>query len=341
MAGPDTGALAPLRDVGARDARNTTALYPLDIAIADYDRTRPLIDGRVKAEGLAITTHTPDVRGDFCTRPVYEAFDASEMSFSWYLEARDRDAPCLALPVFPMRMAVWAYVFVRADSGITKPSDLIGKRIGARGYRYTVNLWLRGLFADHYGLKPEDTTWVTAETENNGYAIPQGIDIDLRPDSDPVENLKDGAVDAIYCTGIPQAFANGERWIRRLFPDARAEMRAFVQRTGIMPITHIFVMKKALAAQEPWIAESLTRAFMQSQQAADQIYNSDAKLMSLLESVFIVEEQTARYGANPYAHGLAPNRKTIETFVRYAHQQGYISRSIPVEALFVPATLGL
>jgi 4,5-dihydroxyphthalate decarboxylase len=336
MTAPDTG--SPALD---REAQAKTAPLPLDIAIADYDRTRALIDGRVKAKGLAITTHTPDVRGDFCTRPVYEAFDASEMSFSWYLEARDRDAPCLALPVFPMRMAVWAYVFVRADSNITKPSDLIGKRIGARGYRYTVNLWLRGLFEEHYGLKPADTVWVTAENENNGFVIPKGITIERRDDADPVENLKNGVVDAIYCTGIPEAFENGEPWIRRLFPDTQSEMRSFVQRTGIMPITHIFVMKKALAERQPWIAQSLFDAFVQSQQAADRIYQTDAKLMSLLESVFIVEQQKALYGANPYAHGLGPNRKTIETFVRYAHSQGYISRRIPLDELFVPATLGL
>ncbi len=341
MTAPDTGSPALEREAPTKKAGADAALVPLDIAIADYDRTRALIDGRVTAQGLALTTHTPDVRGDFCTRPVYEAFDGSEMSFSWYLEARDRNAPCLALPVFPMRMAVWAYVFVRADSNITKPSDLIGKRIGARGYRYTVNLWLRGIFAEHYGLKPEDSVWVTAEPENNGFVIPWGIAIERRDDADPVENLKAGIVDAIYCTGIPPAFENGEPWIRRLFPDTPGEMRSFVQRTGIMPITHIFVMKKLLTERQPWVAESLYHAFVQSQQAADRIYQTDAKLMSLLESVFIVEQQKSLYGANPYAHGLKPNAKTIETFVRYAHDQGYISRRIPLDELFVPATLGL
>jgi 4,5-dihydroxyphthalate decarboxylase len=336
MTAPDTGSIAL-----GRDAPTSAALYPLNVAIANYDRTRPLIDGRVKAKGLAITTHTPDMRGDFCTRPVYEAFDASEMSFSWYLEARDRNAPCLALPFFPMRMAVWAYVFVRADSTITKPSDLVGKRIGAQGYRYTVNLWLRGIFEEYYGLRPQDSVWVTAETENNGYVVPQGIAIEKRPGTDPVENLKTGVVDAIYCTGIPDAFARGESWIRRLFPDTAQEMRSFVARTGIMPITHAFVMNKPLSEREPWIAESLTRALMQSQLVADEIYQADAKLMSLPESVFILEQQRALYGDHPYAHGIAPNRKIVETFVRYAHAQGYISRRIPVDELFVPGTLGL
>ena len=44
---------------------------------------------------------------------------------------------------------------------------------------------------------------------------------------------------------------------------------------------------------------------------------------------------------NPYSHGIGPNRKVIETFVRYAHEQGYISRNLPVEELFVSNTLTL
>ncbi len=336
MTAPDTGSLALDRDTPAK-----TGLFPLNIAIANYDRTRPLIKGWVKGKGLAITTHTPEVRGDFCTKPVYEEYDAAEMSFSWYLEARDRNAGCMALPIFPMRMAVMAYVFVRADSGITKPSDLIGKRIGVRGYRYTVNLWLRGIFNDHYGLAPEQTTWVTAEDENNGFVIPKGVNIELRRDSDSAENLKNGVVDAIYCTGIPDAFTRGEPWIRRLFLDTQGEMRDHFQRTGIMPITHTFVMNKQLTEREPWVAESLYQAISDSQRMCDEIYQTDPKLMSLYEAVFIVEQQKAAYGSTPYAHGVAPNRKIIETFVRYAHEQGYISRQIPVEELFVPGTLTL
>ena len=54
-----------------------------------------------------------------------------------------------------------------------------------------------------------------------------------------------------------------------------------------------------------------------------------------------VKQQKAAYGSNPYVQGLGPNRKIVETFVRYAHDQGYISRRIPVEELFVPGTLGL
>ena len=49
----------------------------------------------------------------------------------------------------------------------------------------------------------------------------------------------------------------------------------------------------------------------------------------------------AAYGDNPYRQGFAPNRAVMETFVRYAHEQGYISRAIPIRELFVRETLDL
>jgi 4,5-dihydroxyphthalate decarboxylase len=335
MASPDNGPV-----VVERERTRTSGLYPIDIAFADYDRTRPLIDGRVKPEGIALKANTSWI-GDFCTRPVYEDYDAAEMSFSWYVAARDRGEPCIAIPIFPLRMAVWAYVFVRSDSNITKPSDLIGKRIGAQGYRYTVNLWLRGLFKEHYGFSPEQATWVTNETEGAGYVMPKNVKVEIRKGKSPEDKLRDGEVDAIWCTSVTPAFLKGEKWVRRLFPDCQGEMQRFVRSTGIMPITHTLVMKKQLAEREPWIAESLFRAFVAAQKSTDEIYHTDPKLASLLDSVFILEQQQAAYGANPYVQGLAPNRKIVETFVRYAHDQGYISRQIPVEELFVPSTLAL
>lgn len=333
MAAPDNGPV-----VIEREAARTQALYPIDIAFADYDRTRPLVDGRVKAQGIALKTNTAWI-GDFCTRPVYEDYDAAEMSFSWYIAARDRGEPCIALPIFPLRMAVWAYVFVRADSAITKPSDLIGKRIGAQGYRYTVNLWLRGLFKEFYGFSPEQATWVTNETEGAGYVVPKGINVEIRKGKSPEEKLKDGEVDAIWCTSVTPAFQKGEKWVRRLFPDAQGEMQRFVQRTGLMPITHTLVMKKELAEREPWIAKNLYQAFVDAQKAADDVLQDDPKRFSYLDSVFVQEQQQAAYGANPYVQGIKANRKIIEAFARYAHDQSYVSRKLSVEELFVPGLL--
>ena len=51
MTSPDNGPV-----VLERDSAQSQILRPLDIAFADYDRHRPLVDGRVKAKGLASKT---------------------------------------------------------------------------------------------------------------------------------------------------------------------------------------------------------------------------------------------------------------------------------------------
>src|SRR3954462_7019269 len=90
------------------------------IAFGDYDRTRPLMDGRARIDGIEPTFFTEDI-GAFCTRPVYEEFDVAEMSFSWFVAARDRGEPVIGFPVFPLRMPVFAYMFCRSDASYQAP----------------------------------------------------------------------------------------------------------------------------------------------------------------------------------------------------------------------------
>lgn len=329
----DTGVVA--ERIAASDG-----LYPIDLAFADYDRTRPLIDGRVRPEGIALKTNTAWI-GDFCIRPVYEEYDAAEMSLSWYVMARVRGEPVIALPVFPLRMPVFAYVFVRDDAPFAKPSDLAGKRVATPLYRITVNLWLRGMFQEHYGLAPSDIRWVVTEAaEGAGFQMPPGVEIARAPGVEAEDLLERGEVDAIFLPVLPERFLAGTSRLRRLFRDPQAEMENYVQRTGILPITHTIVMKQGLAEREPWIAESLTRAFFEAQRVCDAYWRADPKHLSLPGGVFFLEQQRRAFGPNPYAQGIAANRKVLETFVRYAHEQGYIARRPAIEELFPKHLLG-
>ncbi len=310
----------------------------LSLAIAEYDRTRAIIDGRVKPQGIRLDINCAWI-GDFCYYPVYEKYDVAEMSLSWYVAARLRGEPVIALPVFPLRMAVHGYVFCRAGDSYTSPKDLLGKRIASTGYRYTVNLWLRGIFKDHYGVAPERMRWITNEPEGAGFEIPKGIDVTVAEGKSPDELLFAGEADAVIGAVIPESFRRGDPRIRRIFPDPRAEMRAYYKKTGIFPITHTIVMKESLAREEPWIAEHLVKAFRESQRLCEEL-NAEPKRHSLPESVFILEEQQAAYG-EPWKHGLEPNRAVLEAFVRYAHEQGYIARRAPIEEFFAANTLSL
>jgi 4,5-dihydroxyphthalate decarboxylase len=322
---------------------NSAAKHALRItaALADYDRTRRLIDGRVKPDGIDLETSGLYI-GDFCMKPVYEAYDIAEMSLSWYVMARCRDEPVVALPIFPLRMSVFAYVLVRADSPYYEPKDLIGKRVGVTAYRMTVSMWLRGIFREHYGLSPEQVEWVkTWRDEGAGYVIPANITYSVAENRTPEELLDRGEVDALYVPELPRSFVEGRSKFRRLFRDAQAEMRGFVQRSGILPITHTVVMSKALNEQQPWIGESLFCAFCEAQRQSNEYWFADEKHLAMPDSVFFLEQQRAAYGINPWSHGFSNNRHVIDTFLRYAHEQGYTSRHLSPEELFPANMLGL
>jgi 4,5-dihydroxyphthalate decarboxylase len=314
-----------------------TGLLPLNIAFSDYDRTRPLVDGRIVPAGIAPRYVLDDI-GQFCKRPVYEEFDVAEMSFSWYCAARDRGEPVIALPVFPLRMPVHAYMFCRADAPYTSPSQLRGKKIGVEGYRFTVNLWLRGIVQDHYGVKPHEMSWVsTLASEGAGFVYPAGVDISVMPDAEPEELLLDGTVDAVFSPIILPGILKGDPRLRRLLPDPRAEMVGYYRKTGILPITHTVVVSEALLAREPWIADNLLAAFREAQRVCDEAY-LEPKYLSEFDAVLNLEAQRRDFGETQYVHGLKRNRHIVETFVRYAHEQGYIKNPLDVDTLFAPVS---
>src|SRR4051812_5618590 len=162
------------------DAPAAKAVRPmkLRIAVGDYDRTRPLLNGQIQSEGLRLKVISAPI-GEFCVRPVYEEYDVAECSFSWYVAARSRGEPVIALPIFPLRMAVLGYMFVRSDSPFKSPKDLIGRRVATSSYRATVNLWLRGILKDHWGVTPQELQWVTVNPEAQNFVIPEGVSCTL------------------------------------------------------------------------------------------------------------------------------------------------------------------
>ena len=116
----------------------------LTLMLADYHRTCPLLKGEIQAKGINLQPRRAE-SGEACMRPVYEEFDIAEMSLSWYMMARCRNEPVIALPIFPLRMQIHPYIFCSASSGIERPEDLEGKKIGMDEYRLTVGLWARGI----------------------------------------------------------------------------------------------------------------------------------------------------------------------------------------------------
>jgi 4,5-dihydroxyphthalate decarboxylase len=306
----------------------------LTLMLADYHRTRPLLNGEVKAKGVNLQPRRAET-GEACMRPVYEEFDIAEMSMSWYMMARCRKEPVIALPIFPLRMQIHPYIFCSASSGIEQPGDLKGKKIGMDEYRLTVGLWARGILQEHYGVRPEDCQWYTSEPERAGYQPPANIAITVV--NEPTEALLlRGEIDALIPPNIVPSFRAKDRRIRRVFKEVRKTVNEYYRKTRIFPITHALVMREALFKEHPWLTSSLLEAFTEAEAVCRKSY-AYAKRSAFPSAVLILEEEEEIFGENPWGHGLTPeNRVVLEKFVQYAHEQGYIANRPPLSELFAP-----
>ncbi len=308
----------------------------LSLLLADYHRTHPILSGAVAAEGIKFASQQA-IPGEACMRPVYEEYDIAEMSLSWYVMARSRNEPVIALPIFPLRMQIHPYIFCSPSAGIERPEDLKGKRIGMDQYRLTVGLWARGILQEYHGVRPQDCQWFTSEPESPdaGFQTPQGVNITLANQSTEAMLLR-GELDALIPPNIVPSFRNKDRRIRRVFQDARATVNEYFRKTKIFPITHTLVVRQELFDRQPWLVASLLKTFDEAESLCRKSYEY-AKRSAFPSAVLILEEEEEVFGKNPWAHGLTPeNRVVLEKFVEYANQQGYIPNRPALSELFAP-----
>jgi 4,5-dihydroxyphthalate decarboxylase len=306
----------------------------LTLMLADYHRTRPLLSGEVTARGLKLSPRRAET-GEACLRPVYEEFDIAEMSLSWYMMARCRKEPVIALPIFPLRMQIHPYIFCASSSAVRGPEDLKGKLIGMDQYRLTVGLWARGILQEYYGVKPADCMWLTSEPEGAGFQPPAGVKITICNASTEALLLR-GEIDALIPPNIPASFRQRDPRIRRVFNEPRKTITDYFQKTRIFPITHTLVMRQALFDEHPWIAASLLQAFKEAEDLCRKSYDY-AKRLAFPSAVLILEEEEELFGKNPWAHGLTEeNSVVLKKFVQYAEEQGYIPYQPQLSELFAP-----
>jgi 4,5-dihydroxyphthalate decarboxylase len=302
------------------------------LMVADYDRTKALGTGEVSIDGISLKVFPPPTQGAACYRPVYEMFDVVEMSLSWYVMARCRGEPLIALPIFPLRMFIQPYIFCPATSKISAPEELKGKRVGIEQYRFTVALWTRGILEEHHGVRPSDVLWVTSSEEGAGYGVPQNVKKTVQ-ERDVEQLLLDGQLDAVIAANVPRAYRAGDPRIRRLFRDCATSVQQYFDKTQIFPITHTVVLKESLLNKHPWIAEKLVVAFNEADRLCRERYQYP-KRFSFPTAVLLREEEEKRFGKNPWSHGLSANTHVLEKFVEYAEQQGYISSRPSLSDLF-------
>src|ERR1700722_19074392 len=124
----------------------------LSVAIGDYDRMRPLVDGLVQIDSIDAQFMLLDPEEIFLRAFRHADFDVCELSLSIYsVKTAAGTSPYIAVPVFPSRAFRHTSVYVRTDR-IKSPADLKGRRIGVPEYQLTANIWVRLFLEEDYGI---------------------------------------------------------------------------------------------------------------------------------------------------------------------------------------------
>lgn len=324
------------------------SLLPLSFACGDYDRTRALAEGTVRADGIDLTYLRLPVEETFFRMMRHREFDVAEMSLSSYVLSLDTDpAPFVALPVFTSRMFRHSSLYCHAGAGIEGPADLRGKRIGTPEYQLTACVWMRGILGDRHGVPHDTVSYVTGGQESTGriekagLALPESVDIRPAPAGRTLsELLAEGEIDALCTPRVPSPFAAGDPRVRRVFTDVVGEEKAYYRDTGIFPVMHVVVLRREVYERHRWIAQSLHKALLTAKdEARARLYDTSALRFMLPWLIPQLEEARDLLGEDYWSYGIDGNRNVLETFLRYHHEQGLSRRLRAPEELFAPESL--
>ena len=347
----------------SKNASADPSLQEIKVAGYDYDRVRPIKDGEVGIPGADVSFHYEDIyavnRHAFGPDKTYEV---SELGLIPYVTkfANEDFRDYTLVPVFISRVFRHRNVFVHVDSGIEKPEDLKGKRVGTPGYGMSANTWIRGFLLDEYGVKADDMHWIeTTKSSDAGaldssgwsafedgkspYFFPEGFPLELGPPGvDEGELLLQGGCDALITAITPKIFLEQNPKVRRLFPDVKAAEQAYFEKTGLFPIMHVVGVRRDAIDANPDLPRHVFEMYSAAKAEAYSDLETTTSLRVTLPWVTQeLEETRALMGDNFWPYGVEANRKELELVMRYTHEQGLAKRRLSVQEVFHPSTLEL
>ena len=319
----------------------------LSLAIGDYDRIRPLVDGNVRIDGLDPVFSILDPEEIFFRAFKYADFDICELSLSSYtVKTAKGDCPYVGVPVFPSRAFRHTSVYIRTDRGIEKPEDLRGRRVGVPEYQLTANVWVR-VILEEYGVRPADITWVRGGYEHPGreekiaLSLPGDVRLESLPTGATISSaLADGTIDAVIGPRAPSCFDRGHPQVGRLWADPVAAASEWYRRHRIFPIMHLLGIRKDVVERHGYLPGALVKAFDEVKSfALARLSNTAATKVTLPFVEERLQQARALMGDDFWSYGLEANRHVLDTFLEAHHAQGLSSRRLAPEELFHAASL--
>lgn len=310
----------------------------LSLACIRYDRTRSILDGDLLPEGIDLAVREIVDHDSFWLLPIrYRIFDIAEMPLVNYVIGLDQGhTDLLALPIFPSRSFRHSTMYIRSQAGIKTPKDLEGRRVGIGNYFGSTTLWARGLLSEQYQVDLSSIDWVTRSNVARD-RLPDSVRLQIVQGEASLEQmLEEGTIDAFISERPPAAFKRSAE-VGRLFPDYKTEEIAFYQRTGIFPIRHVVVVKRAILERHPWVGQSLYKLFdlAKSEARLEKMFDGHSRFM-LPNLQYAIAETRRVFGDDCWPYGLEKNVATLEALATHCHEQAYTSRRHAVSEWFAP-----
>lgn len=320
----------------------------LSIAVGNYDRIRPLVDGEVQIDGVDPIFMLQDPEEIFFRAFRHADYDICELSLSSYsVKTAAGTSPYIAVPVFPSRAFRHTSIYIRNDRGIDTANDLKGKRIGVPEYQLTANVWVRLFLEEDHDLRASDVTWVRGGYEETGrlekisLSLPPGVIVENAPaDKTLSAMLASGELDAVIGPRAPSCFTQGHPKVSYLYANPQQAASDWYRRTRLFPIMHVLGIRRTLAEQHPWLPGAVAKAFEHAKSVAlRKLSDTSATKVTL---PFVEDQLSAArqlLGDDFWSYGFEANRHVLNRFLERHYREGLSSRQLQPEELFHPASL--
>ncbi len=238
----------------------------LSTALKRYPTTEALLSGKLVSPQFNFEFHEIEpIHDAFKPMAREQRFDVSEMAIFTFLQAYAYKKPIALLPVvLASRFQHGCIVYNTDFHNELTPAMLPGKKIGVRAYTQTTGAWVRNILAQEHGLDLESVQWVIfedahlAEYKEPSFVTRAPAGTKLLP------MLMSGEIDAaILGNDLPD-----DPKIKAVIPDAPNAGRAWHERTGLLPINHMLVVKNDLMRFRPDLVREVYKMFKQSKESA-------------------------------------------------------------------------
>ena len=326
----------------------------LDIAFWDYDRAKLLRDETVKIDGVDAAFHSGRIVTEIFEAMISKrAYDVAELGMTYFLRTfAGGQSPFLAIPVFLVRSFRHGAIYVNKASGIGRPQDLAGKRIGELGlYGHDAGVTSKGILSDDFGVKPGQCRWIIGgidfpmdPVDFVPHPVPDGVEVEWAGKGvDLGDMLENGEIDALIAADIPKCVLEKSPKVGRLFEDYQAVEQDYYRRTGIFPIMHAVVVKRELASEQPELVKAVYEGFcgakdqMAAQYVKGMTFNNMTVMLPWLTK--LIGGDRGLLGDDWWPYGVKANRSALDAVLRYHHEQGLTDRRFQIEDVFVPGLL--